>query len=109
MFQFALRAAAMSHHSQLPTSHSAYSMAASSPTRRMPQSSSAVSLAFPQSTTLNRMTGPGHGTQMRSSRTWTSSSGEFGVLSDTDEVDNREVFIVEYNRLANKVARAERP
>jgi hypothetical protein len=35
------------------------------------------------------------------SNTWTTSSGD--VLSDQDEVDDRTIFIQEYNRLANKV------
>lgn len=40
---------------------------------------------------------------MRTSRTWTISSGERGLLSDTDEVGNRAAFVQEYNRLAKKV------
>jgi hypothetical protein len=39
----------------------------------------------------------------RSSDTWTSSSGDLGVLSDTDEIDDRGQFLQEYNRLALKV------
>jgi hypothetical protein len=35
------------------------------------------------------------------SNTWTTSSGD--VLSDQDEVDDRTIFIQEYNRLARKV------
>lgn len=35
------------------------------------------------------------------SNTWTTSSGD--VLSDQDEVDDRTIFIQEYNRLAKKV------
>lgn len=35
------------------------------------------------------------------SNTWTSSDG--GVLSDQDEIDDRIVFVEEYNRLAKKV------
>lgn len=38
---------------------------------------------------------------MRTSNTWTSSSGD--VLSDQDDVDDRTVFVQEYNRLAKKV------
>jgi hypothetical protein len=38
---------------------------------------------------------------MRSSNTWTSSSGD--VLSDHDDVDDRTIFVHEYNRLARKV------
>lgn len=38
---------------------------------------------------------------MRTSNTWTSSSGD--VLSDQDDVDDRTVFVQEYNRLARKV------
>jgi hypothetical protein len=45
----------------------------------------------------------GHGHQMHSSRTWTTSSGELGVMSDTDEVDDMTVYVQEYNRLASKV------
>jgi hypothetical protein len=35
------------------------------------------------------------------SNTWTSSDGD--VLSDQDEIDDRTVYIQEYNRLAKKV------
>lgn len=38
-----------------------------------------------------------------SSATWTSSSGDIGIFSDNDEVDDRENFVDEYNRLAKKV------
>lgn len=38
---------------------------------------------------------------VRTSNTWTSSSGD--VLSDLDDVDDRTVFVQEYNRLARKV------
>jgi hypothetical protein len=38
---------------------------------------------------------------LQSSNTWTTSSGE--VLSDRVEIDDREAFIHEYNRLAKKV------
>jgi hypothetical protein len=37
----------------------------------------------------------------QSSATWTSTSGD--LVSDTDEIDNREAFVNEYNRLARKV------
>ncbi|KAG4436805.1 hypothetical protein IFR05_007695 [Cadophora sp. M221] len=37
---------------------------------------------------------------VRTSNTWTSSSGD--VLSDQDDVDDRTVFVQEYNRLARK-------
>ncbi|KAK0125557.1 hypothetical protein ONS96_009393 [Cadophora gregata f. sp. sojae] len=37
---------------------------------------------------------------MRTSNTWTSSSGD--VLSDQDDVDDRTLFVQEYNRLARK-------
>ncbi|KAG9252881.1 uncharacterized protein F5Z01DRAFT_624792 [Emericellopsis atlantica] len=39
---------------------------------------------------------------MPSSHTWTTSSGELGFLSDTDELNDRTWFIEEYNRLAKK-------
>jgi hypothetical protein len=38
---------------------------------------------------------------LRTSNTWTSSSGE--VLSDHDEIEDRTLFVAEYNRLAQKV------
>ncbi|KAK7419727.1 hypothetical protein QQZ08_010740 [Neonectria magnoliae] len=63
-------------------------------------SASSGSFSFPQSITVRNA--PNRGSQMRSSRTWTTSSGERGLLSDTDEVDNRAAFVQEYNRLAKK-------
>ncbi|KLU88751.1 hypothetical protein MAPG_07735 [Magnaporthiopsis poae ATCC 64411] len=38
----------------------------------------------------------------RSSNTWTSSSADMALLSDTDEVEDRTWFVEEYNRLASK-------
>lgn len=38
-----------------------------------------------------------------SSHTWTSSSGDLGLLRDADEVEDRAIFVQEYNRLAKKV------
>ena len=38
-----------------------------------------------------------------SSATWTSSSGDLGNQSDTDDIQDRIHFIEEYNRLAHKV------
>lgn len=80
------------------------------PPRRMPQaggssSRSQTSLAFPQSATMHNLTG--HGAQMHSSCTWTTSSGELGIMSDTDEHDDGTVFVQEYNRLASKVRFSE--
>ncbi|KAF7560495.1 hypothetical protein G7046_g3638 [Stylonectria norvegica] len=63
-------------------------------------SNSFASLAFPQSSTTQNITG--HGAQMHSSKTWTTSSGEMGLLSDTDEVEDRSLALLEYNRLAKK-------
>jgi hypothetical protein len=37
----------------------------------------------------------------QTSNTWTSSSGE--VLSDYDEIEDRTLFVAEYNRLSQKV------
>ncbi|KAF5023194.1 hypothetical protein F66182_4748 [Fusarium sp. NRRL 66182] len=37
------------------------------------------------------------------SNTWTTSSGEHGILSDVDELEDRASFVQEYNRLAKKV------
>ena len=53
---------------------------------------------------MHNLTGGGqHGAQMRSSNTWTTSSGELGQMSDTDELEDRTVYAQEYNRLAKKV------
>ncbi|KAM5344728.1 hypothetical protein ACJ41O_010590 [Fusarium nematophilum] len=41
------------------------------------------------------------GPAMHTSKTWTSS-GDHGVLSDTDELEDRAAFVQEYNRLAKK-------
>lgn len=38
---------------------------------------------------------------LQSSATWTSNSGD--LMSDTDEIANRDDFVEEYNRLAKKV------
>ncbi|RYP82400.1 hypothetical protein DL770_005581 [Monosporascus sp. CRB-9-2] len=37
-----------------------------------------------------------------SSVTWTSSSGDFGLLSEADDVEGRDEFVDEYNRTAKK-------
>ncbi|RCI11576.1 hypothetical protein L249_7772 [Ophiocordyceps polyrhachis-furcata BCC 54312] len=66
--------------------------------QRVPPSASSVSLAFPQSTSMHSLLA----SQVRSSGTWTTSSGELGLLSDTDEVEDRAIFVHEYNRLAKK-------
>lgn len=70
------------------------------PPRRMLPSASSGSFNFPQSVPLRNV--PNRGPQMCTSRTWTTSSGERGLLSDTDEVGNRAAFVQEYNRLAKK-------
>jgi hypothetical protein len=38
-----------------------------------------------------------------SSATWTSSSGDLVDLSDTDDLEIRDEFVQEYNRVARKV------
>lgn len=60
---------------------------------------------FPHSVTVHDLptAGAARIAQGRSSRTWTTSSGELGLLSDTDEVDDRSGYVQEYNRLAKKV------
>lgn len=40
---------------------------------------------------------------VQSSATWTSTSGDLGGLSDTDEIRERDDFVEEYNRIAKKV------
>lgn len=41
---------------------------------------------------------------MRSSQTWTTTSGDLGLLADADAVEDRAIFVYEYNRLAKKVS-----
>ncbi|KAI1800973.1 hypothetical protein F4811DRAFT_483082 [Daldinia bambusicola] len=38
----------------------------------------------------------------RKSNTWTSSSGELGLLSENEEAESRDEFVHEYNRLAKR-------
>lgn len=57
-----------------------------------------LQLPLPHSATF----GGGRGGGNDSSATWTSSSGDLGGLSDTDEVGDRSEFVGEYNRLAAK-------
>jgi len=40
--------------------------------------------------------------ELQSSNTWTSSSGG-DILSDHDDIEDRTLFVAEYNRLAQKV------
>jgi len=61
---------------------------------RLPTSSGALAEAYAEGRSRR---------EVRSSNTWTSSSGD--VLSDQDEVEDRSVFVEEYNRLARKVCR----
>ncbi|KAK0385291.1 hypothetical protein NLU13_7767 [Sarocladium strictum] len=81
-----------------PPEHPRYNESAP---RGMAPSQSSTSLMFPHSVTMQNL-GAGHGVQSRSSRTWTASSGDLGLLSDTDELGDRAVFVMEYNRLAKK-------
>ena len=79
---------------QLPT-HNAFLP------QRLPPSTSSISLAFPYNASVQSVLA--QGSRVRSSGTWTASSGELGLVSDTDEVDDRAVYVHEYNRLAKKV------
>ncbi len=79
---------------QLPT-HNAFLP------QRLPPSTSSISLAFPYNASVHSLLA--QGSRVRSSGTWTASSGELGLVSDTDEVDDRAVYVHEYNRLAKKV------
>ncbi|VUC24681.1 unnamed protein product [Clonostachys rosea] len=73
------------------------------PLRRVPRASrSSTSLAFPQSATVHHLGGQRDGPMRRTSRTWTTSSGDLGLMSDTDEFDDRALVVQEYNRLAKK-------
>ncbi|QPH04026.1 hypothetical protein C2857_000633 [Epichloe festucae Fl1] len=69
------------------------------PSHRLPASASSASLLLPHSASFQSF---GHGSKARSSGTWTTSSGELGLLNNADEVEDRDVFVQEYNRLAKK-------
>ena len=59
---------------------------------------------LPPATTLGYLTVPGHDTRANAtSATWTSSSGDLADLSDADDVELRDDFVQEYNRVAKKV------
>lgn len=68
---------------------------------RLPVSASSASLLLPHSASCQSF---GNGSRARSSGTWTTSSGELGLLNNADEVEDRDVFVHEYNRLAKKVS-----
>lgn len=74
--------------------------------RRLVPSGSTLAASLPASSTIQRHRNDG--TQIkhddtRTSRTWTSTSGDIGLLNDADAVEDRSVFVLEYNRLAKKV------
>jgi hypothetical protein len=62
---------------------------------------------LPPATTLNYLAVPGHDTRANAtsatSATWTSSSGDLADLSEADDVEVRDDFVQEYNRVAKKV------
>ncbi|KAG6066881.1 hypothetical protein E4U32_005054 [Claviceps aff. humidiphila group G2b] len=66
---------------------------------RLPGSARSTSLLLPHSASFQSF---GYGSRARSSGTWTTSSGELGLLNNADEVEDRHVFVQEYNRLAKK-------
>ncbi|OTB07689.1 hypothetical protein M426DRAFT_266902 [Hypoxylon sp. CI-4A] len=68
---------------------------------RRPVSYSAFTNQHPVLTT-SRSLGALRVPDSRRSITWSSSSGDPGLLSDIDELDDREEFVEEYNRLAKK-------
>lgn len=49
------------------------------------------------------LAGPDPNRRNDSSATWTTSSGDVGISSDSDEIEDRVHFVDEYNRLAKKV------
>ncbi|KAG6031341.1 hypothetical protein E4U41_007600 [Claviceps citrina] len=89
----------MAHH--LGTSQSSQNLRASYAfhPHRLPVSASSASLLLPHSASFQSF---GDGSRARSSGTWTTSSGELGLLNNADAVEDRDVFVQEYNRLAKK-------
>ncbi|KAI0119312.1 hypothetical protein F4814DRAFT_447125 [Daldinia grandis] len=70
--------------------------------RRRPLSQSTFTKPYPALTT-SRSLGALNTHYARKTNTWTSSSGEPGLLSKSEEADGREEFVDEYNRLAKRV------
>ncbi|KAF4970833.1 hypothetical protein FSARC_2199 [Fusarium sarcochroum] len=85
----------MDQHSH-PASLGHYSAPEGIPKHRLLPSRSSLSLQA----TIRHITDQG---PVHTSKTWTTSSGEHGILSDTDELEDRASFVQEYNRLAKKV------
>lgn len=69
--------------------------------RRRPLSQSTFIKPCPALTT-SRSLGALNTHYDRETNTWTSSSGEPGLLSESEEADGREEFVDEYNRLAKR-------
>ncbi|KAG5984149.1 hypothetical protein E4U55_005862 [Claviceps digitariae] len=86
---------------QLGTSQSSQNLRASYAyhPHRLPASASSASLLLPHNASFQSF---GNGSKARSSGTWTTSSGELGLLNNADEIEDRDVFVQEYNRLAKK-------
>ncbi|EGX87794.1 Rho GTPase activation protein [Cordyceps militaris CM01] len=70
----------------------------------LPLSESAFGRPLPASSTFHSLMH--NGRPLFSSHTWTSTSGDLGLLKDADEVEDRAIFVQEYNRLAKKVVGA---
>lgn len=71
------------------------------PRRIDPNHRSSNPLGIPQSATIHNVMA--HGAHFESSNNWTMSGGELGLVSDTDEIEDRALWVEEYNRLAKKV------
>jgi hypothetical protein len=53
---------------------------------------------------VDYLVGPDTNKRNDSSATWTTSSGEMGLFSDSDDIEDRVHFVDEYNRLAKNVS-----
>ncbi|KAL0943751.1 RhoGAP domain-containing protein [Colletotrichum truncatum] len=88
-------------------------LASTAPTSTLPSQPPLTCLAGPlepkQSSLINSSTLPAldrkdgrHNRVLPSSATWTSSSADLNLFPDTDETQDRQRFVQEYNRLAKK-------
>jgi hypothetical protein len=74
---------------------------------RPPRHSEPAWARLPLPTAASHLTVPAHETRANAtSGTWTSSSGDLADLSDADDVEVRDEFVQEYNRVAKKVGSA---
>ncbi|KFA64249.1 hypothetical protein S40285_06744 [Stachybotrys chlorohalonatus IBT 40285] len=91
----------MAHQSRPSVSQLKQYPAQEWPASSLQPSHSSSSLAYAQNAAVQKLGDPR--SQLRTSRTWTSSSGDICLLgNDADQFEDRSAFVREYNGLAKK-------